>query len=224
MKKQIHILLLIFFTTLSYSQNEAINYPNFVGKDLTSIQKNKDWVILDQVSGHLNNDLKKDKALVIESKDSVNEKRCDHCDISKSKARIVLVLLHEKGKLIVHSQNNEFIPRADEGRKELEISPIIVIENNEFIIFQQYVRDFFSYKFKLQDDQFNIVRATTIESDIHMITSNKYDFIKGTITQKTNRIASKKEKIKMIKFNVKSKSLSEFKQMHEWKIAEYFYL
>lgn len=224
MKNQVHILLLLFFVTYSYSQNEPINYPNFVGQDFVSIQKNKNWIILDQVSGRLNDDPKKDMALVLESKDYVNEKRCDDCDISKSKARIVLVLLYDKGKQVVHTQNNEFIPRADEGRKELEITPIIVIENNEFIIFQQYTRAFYSYKFKLQNNKLNIVRATVSESSIGIVESNKYDFTKGIITQRTSPISSKEEKIKVVKFKTKPKVLSEFKQMHDWKITKNFYL
>ncbi|MGH1384596.1 hypothetical protein [Kordia sp.] len=224
MKNQIHILLLLFFVTYGYSQDEPINYPNFVGQDFTFIKKNKDWIILDQVSGHLNDDLRKDMALVLESKDYVNEKRCDDCDISKSKARIVLVLLYNKGKQIVHTQNNDFIPRANEGHKELDIEPIIVIENNEFIIFQQYTRSFFSYKFKLQDTKLNIVRATVVQSSISIVESDKYDFTKGIVTRKTSPISSKEESIKIVKLKVKPKALSEFKQMHDWKIAEYFYL
>ena len=224
MKTNTFTLLLFLIVTFCYSQNEAINYPNFIGQDFTSIQKNKDWNILTQVSGDLNNDSRKDMALVLESKNSVYEKRCSDCDVEKNKARIVLVMLNKKGKQIVHTQNNEFIPRADEGRKELEIAPIIVIENNEFIIFQQYTRAFYSYKFKLQNDQLNIVRAKAVESSIHMITSDKYDFKKGVVSRKTSLTSSNDETIKVVKLKMKSKTLSEFKSMHDWKIAEHFYL
>ncbi|WP_298516609.1 hypothetical protein [uncultured Kordia sp.] len=224
MKKQLHILLLVCFTTYSYSQNEPIHYPNFVGKDFAAIQKNKDWSILDQVPGYLNDDARKDIAIVLESKDIVNEKRCDDCEISKSRARIVLVFLYKNGKQIVHAQNNEFMPRADEGSKELDIAPILVIENNEFIICQQYSHAFYSYKFKLQNNKLNIVRALVIQSSNDIVASDKYDFTKGIVTRKTSPVSSNEEKIKVVKFKVKPKSLSEFKQMHDWKIAKDFYL
>ncbi|WP_420573240.1 hypothetical protein [Kordia sp.] len=226
MKIQIHILFILLFITFGYSQNKTVDYPNFIGKDFESIQKNKDWSIIDQVSGHLNNDSKKDMALVLESKNYINEKRCNDCDVSKNKGRIVLILLDEKEKLVVHTQNNKFIARPDEGGMALSIKPIIVIENREFIIFQQYTRSFQSYTFKFQEQQLNIIRANGggVDAASGATENNKYDFIKGKLTIQRSNISSKDETTEIVSFNIKPKALSEFKEMYEWEVIKNHFL
>jgi len=114
MKKRFIILFLCFYI-LGFSQNKDSLYPNFVGKHLIEIKQNPDWKLLEKVSGDLDDDDLDDMVLILESKDSIPEKRCLDCKLLKNKPRIILVLFNLDGKQKVKIQNNEFIARGDEG-------------------------------------------------------------------------------------------------------------
>jgi len=64
-----------------------------------------------------------DYALILESKDSVFEKRCSSCYVLKNKPRIILVFFNQNGNQEVIIQNNRFIARGDEGGMEAYIEP-----------------------------------------------------------------------------------------------------
>ncbi|MFK7750439.1 MAG: hypothetical protein AB8B65_18760, partial [Kordia sp.] len=108
MKKILLTLALILSISFSYAQQGfTVLLPNFEGQTLSQIKKYKDWNILTEVSGDLNHDHIKDVALVLETKDSIYEKRDSSNDeLTKGKARVLLVFLSKNGKKIVHTQNN----------------------------------------------------------------------------------------------------------------------
>ena len=237
MKKYILLLIIFFNSFVILAQEKPTEYPNFIGKELDSIEKNTEWHVLRKVSGDLNNDTKDDVVVVIESKEDFIEIRCANCETSLSKARIVLVFLCEKGTFKVHTQNNEFIPRSDEGGMSSMIKPELSIEANQLIIQQEYTRSDIRYVFELQKDKFMIVLAES--NSVHAATGDTenyvFDFSKneiilteGNITDEEetleNEEEGRKEKTKVIKFDKKAKPLSEFKAMSEWKIVEYYRL
>ncbi|MEP6260157.1 MAG: hypothetical protein ABJ092_01170 [Gillisia sp.] len=91
MKKQLSILLIGLLSIWVYSQNSEFEYPNFIGQNLNLVENNPNWLILKKSSGDLNKDGMEDYALILESKDSVFEKRCSSCYVLKNKPRIILV-------------------------------------------------------------------------------------------------------------------------------------
>lgn len=123
MKKQISTLLIGLFSIWGYSQNSEFEYPNFIGQNLYLVENNPNWLILQKSSGDLNKDGMEDYALILESKDSVFEKRCSSCYVLKNKPRIILVFFNQNGNQEVIIQNNRFIARGDEGGMEAYIEP-----------------------------------------------------------------------------------------------------
>jgi len=226
MKKRILIILILCFYTLGFSQNKDSIYPNFVGKHLTEIKQNPDWILLKKISGDLNNDDLDDMVLILESKDSVPKKRCLDCKLLKNKPRIILVLFNQNGKQKVKIQNNKFIARGDEGGMSPYIEPELSIKNGLLNIYYQFTRSNQSYTFEFKNNKMEIVRAESM--GVHSASGNyendKFDFIKGTLTSKTGNISEDKSQSKIIKIEKKPKTLSEFGRMFEWEITEYKFL
>lgn len=243
MKKHILVFALLFSVLVVVAQEDKPTpYPDFIGKELTAIESNPNWNVLKKTIGDLNKDSINDMVLVIESKENFIEIRCADCNTSENKARIILVLLHTDDKLTVDIQNNEFIPRSDEGGMSAEIEPDITIENNQLTIYQQYTRSSVSYTFAFQEGTFNIVSSEN--NNTHATSGDTetivFDFSKSEITITRGNISDegieseqeseeeneveKKEKVTVIKFDKKAKPLSEFKAMFEWEIAEYYNL
>lgn len=237
MKRQILLLTVFFNAFVILAQEKPTEYPDFIGQELTTIEKNEHWSVIEKVTGDLNKDGKDDVAIVIESKEDFIEIRCTDCPTSLSKARIVLVFLHKDDTLKVHTQNNVFIPRSDEGGMSSMIEPELNIEANQLTISQQYTRSDVRYVFELQENQFmmifsesNSVHAASgdTENCVFDFTKNEIVITKGNISNEEeafeNEEEGRKEKTTIIKFDKKAKSLSEFGIMHEWEIAEYRYL
>lgn len=226
MKKQILILLFSISFVLTYSQNSEFSYPNFIGKDLDSIENDLDWKVLQKAFGDLNNDGLEDFSIILEAKDSVGKRRCPDCKILKNKPRIILVLFDQNGEETVIIQNNKFIARGDEGGMLPYLEPELSIKNGLLIIYYQYTRGNQSYAFEFKNNQMEIISAESndVESASGNFESNKYDFNKGEITTTTGNISDEKNKNELIKIDVRPKSLSEFEEMYEWEIAENKYL
>jgi hypothetical protein len=226
MKKRILIILFLCFYILGSSQNKDSLYPNFVGKHLTEIKQNPNWKLLEKVSGDLDNDDLDDMVLILESKDSIPEKRCLDCKLLKNKPRIILVLFNLDGKLKVKIQNNEFIARGDEGGMSPYIEPELSIKNGLFSIYYQFTRSNQSYTFKYKNNRIEIVKAESM--GVHSASGNyendKFDFTNGTLTSETGNISEEESESKIVEFEKKPKSLSEFGPMYEWEITEYKYL
>jgi len=234
MKKYTLLLAVILNTLVTFAQEDTPTpYPDFMGQKLAAIENNPNWKVLIKTTGNLNYDSKDDVAIVIESKEDFIEIRCADCPTSLSKARVILVFLNKDDEFIVQIQNNEFIPRSDEGGMSAEIEPDISIENNQLTISQQYTRSNISYIFKYQEDTFNIISAES--NSVHAASGDTqhclFDFSKneititeGNISNEENEEEAKNEKVTVLKFDKKAKPLSEFKAMYEWEIVEYYNL
>ncbi len=226
MKDPILTIIFSLLCFLGYSQNNEFNYPNFIGQNLNSIENNSDWEILQKAAGDLNNDQLEDLSIILESKDSIFEKRCFDCYLLKNKPRIILVLLSENGNKIVNIQNNKFIARGDEGGMTNYIEPELKIENHLLTISYQYTRSNQSYTFEFENNQMEIISAESngVESASGNFENEKFDFKKGEIISKTGNISQENDKTEIIKINIKPKSLSDFQEMYEWEITENKYL
>jgi hypothetical protein len=226
MKNCILKILILLFCVTSYSQEKQVEYPDFTGKTLSEIENNTKWIVLQKVSGDLNKDKLKDFVLVVESKDSVFEKRCSQCYILKNKARIIIVALKQKEKNKIVIQNNEFIARGDEGGMANYIEPELSIKNGNLRIFYQFTRSNQSYTFAYKNNRMEIIKAenNSVNSTNGKFISNKFDFEKGTIITETSHISESKSKTEKTNISLKSKSLSEFKEMYDWEVIENKYL
>lgn len=238
MKKYFLLFISFFSVMIVFAQEDKPTpYPDFIGQELSAIEEHSDWNVLEKAIGDLNHDTKDDVAIVIESKEDFIEVRCKDCPTSLSKARILLVFFCENDTFKVHTQNNVFIPRSDEGGMSSMIEPELSIEANQLIILQQYTRSDTRYVFELHKDQFMILLAES--NSVHAASGDTencvFDFTKSEIAITKGNIANEeelgnedeegiKEKTTIIKFDKKPKSLAEFGIMYEWEIVEYRYL
>ena len=226
MKKRILTLLFLGFFILGCSQNNESIYPNFIGQNINTIENNSDWKILEKSSGDLNKDGFNDFALILESKDSILEKRCLDCKLLKSKPRIIVILLNQNNIEKAIIQNNKFIARGDEGGMLPHLEPELSIENGLLNIYYQFTRSNQSYTFEFDNNKMVIIKAES--NGVHSASGNfendKFDFKKGEIISETGNISQEKVQTEIIKFDIKLKSLSEFGEMSEWEITENKYL
>ena len=226
MRKQISTLLIGLLSIWGYSQNSEFEYPNFIGQNLNLVENNPNWLILQKSSGDLNKDGMQDYALILESKDSVFEKRCSDCYVLKNKPRIILVFFNENGNQEVIIQNNRFIARGDEGGMETYIEPELSVTDGLLNIFYQYTRSNQSYTFEFLNNQMEIVYAENngVQSAAGKFTSDKYIFKEGKIITETGHISHDDSKWETTKIDIKPKSLSEFGKMYQWEVTENKYL
>lgn len=226
MKNRILPVLFLICYVLVYSQNTKSIYPNFIGQNLNTIENNSDWNVLQKASGDLNRDGFKDFSLIIESKDSVSEKRCSDCSFLKNRPRIILVFFTVNDSPEVIFQNNKFIARADEGGMANYIEPELSIKNGLLHIYYQYTRSNQSYTFEFKNDRLEIIGSESM--GIHSATGNykndKFDFRKGILISETGNISKDEKETKIIKFEAKPKSLSEFEETYQWEVIENKYL
>ena len=226
MAKLIFTILIALLYVSGYSQSDEYTYPDFFGQDLQSVENNPDWKILQKSSGDLNKNGLNDYALILESKDSVFEKRCADCYLLKSKPRIILILLDQKLCEEVIIQNNVFIARGDEGGMAPYLEPELSIKNGLLNIFYQYTRSNQSYTFEFSNDRLELICAEN--NGVHSASGNfeniKYDFKEGEIITKTGNISQDDEKTEVTKIDINPKSLSEFGRMYEWEVFEDKYL
>jgi hypothetical protein len=226
MKKRILTLLFLGFFILGCSQNNESIYPNFIGQNLNTIENNSDWEILQKTFGDLNKDGFNDFALILESKDSILEKRCSDCKLLKNKPRIIVILLNQNNIEKAIIQNNNFIARGDEGGMLPHLKPELSIENGLLNIYYQFTRSNQSYIFEFDNSHMVIIKAES--NGVHSASGNfendKYDFKKGEIISETGNISQEKVETEIIKFDIKPKSLSEFGEMSEWEITKNKYL
>lgn len=219
-------ILLLVLAVSGFSQNSEFTYPNFIGQELHSVENDNDWDVLQKASGDLNKDGKIDYALILESKDSVPEKRCSNCHLTKNKPRIILILLDQDKSQKVVIQNNRFIARGDEGGMAYYIEPELSIKDGLLNVYYQYTRSNQSYTFEYNNGRMEILYAES--NGVHSASGNfeneKYDFKKGKIISETGNISQEKVETEITTIDIQPKSLSEFEEMYQWQIAEHKYL
>ncbi len=218
MKKLVLLFLFLSFCILGYSQNTTSFYPNFIGQKLDKIENNEDWKVLQKSTGDLNRDGLNDFALILESKDSILEKRCANCKLLKTKPRIILILLNQNDSDKVIIQNNQFIARGDDGGMLTYLEPELFIENGLMTIYYQFTRFNQSYTFELIDDKMKIIIAESygVHSASGNFVNDTYDFKKGELISETGNISQEEVKTEILKFNTEPKILSEFGEMFDW--------
>ncbi|WP_298529215.1 hypothetical protein [uncultured Christiangramia sp.] len=222
MKTKIFTIIISIISFGGFSQSDEFQYPEFIGQNLKNVIGSKQWEVLTQTTGDLNNDGLKDKALILQTKDSIKEKRCESCYFLKSKPRIIIIALYQNDKYNIIIQNNKFIARGDEGGMLPHLEPELSIKDSQLKIYYQFTRSNQSYTFKYKKGDIIIVSAES--NGVHSASGNfendNFDFIENEITSTTGNISEEKDYTKIIKFNAKPKSLSEFKEMGSWEITE----
>lgn len=226
MKTRIFTIIISIISFAGFSQSKEFQYPDFKNKVLKNVLSSENWEVLTETTGDLNNDDKEDKVLILQSKDSIKEKRCEFCYFIKNKARIIIVALNQNDKYKIITQNNKFIARGNEGGMLPYLEPELSINDGQLKIYYQYTRSNQSYKFEYKDDDMVIVSAES--NGVHSASGNfendKYDFDENEIISTTGNISDEKEQTKIIKFKAKPKTLSEFEEMGSWKITEFKFL
>ena len=226
MKIKILAVLFFAFYMFGFAQRDRSNCPNFIGENLNGIKKNPNWKILAQSTGDLNKDGLDDVAIILESKDSIQFKKCFNCKLIKSKPRVILVLFNQDSKQTVVIQNNKFIARGDEGGMVNYLEPELSIKNGWLKIFYQYTRSHQSYTFEFRNNQMELILAESV--GVHSargdFESDKFDFIKGILTSETGNISQEKSKKEIFRLDIQPKSLNEFGEMYEWEVFENKYL
>ncbi len=217
------LILLFFISYTGTSQVDDSIYPDYLGKTWKLVEKDLQWNLLNEARGDLNKDGIEDLAVILESKDSIPEKRCASCYVKNNKPRIILVLLNNnKGCNIVISQNNEFIARGDEGGMLNYLEPELTIEKGVLTIFYQFTRSNQSYSFEYENGKMNIIGAKSAgsQSASGIFEMEEYDFKKGKLISTTGHISNDEDEIEIIKFTIEPKNLGEFGKMYEWEIIE----
>ncbi|PZX49155.1 hypothetical protein [Algoriphagus chordae] len=223
-----NVLLLIF--TLIYDQGMSQNIggalPDFRGQTIETLRLVSGWEELLSVSGDLNADQKLDLAIVLESTEDMTEGRCEECLATKSKPRVLLILLDMDGQQEVILQNNEFIARSDEGGMISNLIPELKIDGGILEISYEFVRSEVSYYFKFFDADMQIVGAKTNgisagSGDSHY---QEFDFYKGIIMSRSGNISGENESNTSIKIKEAPKGISDFGRMFEWEVAEGIFL
>ena len=105
MIKYVFTTLFLFLLSCAKAQ-ETVKFPYFQNNTLEDVLDNDDWEVLKRVDGDLNDDSQDDVALILQSKDSVYEKRCESCKLKSTKARILLVFVSKEDSQKLISQNH----------------------------------------------------------------------------------------------------------------------
>lgn len=220
MIKYVFTILFLFLLSCLKAQ-EIVKFPNFQNNTLEDVLDNDDWEVLKRADGDLNNDSQDDVALVLQSKDSVYEKRCESCKLNSSKARILLVFVSKDDSQNVISQNNDFILRGDEGGMSPYIEPEISIDGGVLKIDNEFTRSRIGYGAKFIDDEFVIfsVSSSGTTAATGAFENYEIDFEKGIIHETKGFINKEESEEKTLPLSANPKKLSEFSEMMNWEIA-----
>jgi len=219
-------IILLFISFIISGQNEESIYPDFKNKTHSEVVENDKWKILVSCHGNLNSDNQKDLVLILESKDSILEKRCNSCKRLKNKIRIILILINDNNVQRVIVQNNVFIARPNEGGMARYIEPEVSILNKHLNIFYQYTRGYTIYTFEKKNDDMLLIKAISSGVSGGVFEMDNFDFQTMIFTSETSKISEDftKSVTIPIKLNTGLKKLSEFKEMYEWEVAKNKYL
>ena len=173
----------------------------------------------------MNNDRVKDVAIVIQTKDSILEKRCNSCYASYKKGRILLILLSKGIDTTVVFQHNTFIARPDEGAMVPNLEPDLSIEQNKLTIDYQYVRGHTSYIFKLTQNDLELIAAKSSGVSGENISNIDFNFETMTLIDTEGKIGEDSSKVDTIHLPFsKMKRLSEMKVMYDWEVIKNIFL
>jgi hypothetical protein len=218
------IVITLSFIIMSGQQTGPV-YPDFHDTTISEIRENTNWEIIAETKGNLDADSKEDMVIILQSKDSVAEKRCETCEQKTQKVRILLVLLRKDNVLKVVVQNNVFIARMDEGGMTKEMVPEISINDNQLNLSYLLVRGERHYIFEKQDRDIVLIKATTLSTSHYIYRSEVVDFRQRTLvtesrSDKDEPIKTKTTKLTTVK---ELKKLSELGMMETWDVGGVFF-
>ncbi|MAZ27830.1 MAG: hypothetical protein CL868_12235 [Cytophagaceae bacterium] len=225
MIKYVFTTLFLFLLSCAKAQ-ETVKFPYFQNNTLEDVLDNDDWEVLKRVDGDLNDDSQDDVALILQSKDSVYEKRCESCKLKSTKARILLVFVSKEDSQKLISQNNDFIIRGDEGGMAPYIEPEISIDEGVLKIDNQFTRSRIVYNAKFMDGEFVVssVSSSGTTAATGAFENHEIDFEKGIIHETKGFIDEEEFEEKTLPLTASPKKLSEFSEMMNWEIAPYIFI
>jgi hypothetical protein len=198
-------------------------YPDFRDKSLLQLQDNTDWEIFAQAKGDLNEDSIDDMAIILQSKQSFLEKRCEDCEAKNHKVRIMLVMLSKANALKVVAQNNVFIARADEGGITTDMKPEISIVNGQISLAYLLIRGETNYTFENEKDEIVLVKATKLSTSHYIFRSDVIDFNERVLVTESRSDKDGPTQKKTTKVTMdKLPRLSELKMMGSWNVEGVF--
>ena len=232
------LLLIIFTLTIAFASGQNFSYPviNTYGRTLPDFIPSN-WVLLDSVSGDLNNDQVKDWAFVIQYRDSVslikNDK--DYSDTVITQPRILVIAFYDKAtaQYELTEQSNTFIlnhdsPTMDEPFQDITISKGIL--QIDFLIFMSAGGWGMSnniYKFRYENKSFVLIGAdynATNRASGEM-EDRSYNFLTKKVSISTGNISAEKLKTVWRKFKMDAlKTFSTFTQPFTWEVEKDYYL
>lgn len=216
-------MTIIPITTILFCIMTDPVFPDFHNKTLDEIENNKDWEIMSEAKGDLNGDSKQDMAIILQSKDSVLEKRCADCEEKNHKLRIVLVLMNKNNTLKVVAQNNVFIARADEGGMTQEMKPEISIADKQLTVSYLLIRGDISYTFEDKKGEIVLVRASKLSTSHYIFKSEVVDFKKRILLTESRSDNDEPVQKKITRLTVeKFKRLEDLKMMGDWDVGGVF--
>ena len=218
------IILLVCYFGLLKSQNSI--YPNFLGASLEEVKAKDGWTIINEAEGILNNDKINDVAIILESVDSIPEKRCDRCKAEYNHPRVLLVLLSNKKELKVSIQNNRFIARQNEGGMLPRLNPELEISGGLLIIGYEFTRGYAEYEFHCPDQECNIVsgKGAGVTAATGNFENTHFDFISNKLIITKGNISEDETQVREIPIDSPAKNLNDFKEMFEWEVVKDWYL
>ncbi|MBI1780358.1 MAG: hypothetical protein HYR66_03180 [Sphingobacteriales bacterium] len=215
------LIILLYFIQLQ-AQSQTFEYPNSpkTGKSIRDFIPSN-WFLKDSVSGDLNKDRLKDFVIIIESKDSIDEKRPDS-SINYGSPRVLIILFEDKitNSLKLALQHNTFITRYGEGGMDPDVYGDMSISKNVLQINYQFVRGMANYKIRYQLNDFYLIGAYSTG-----VSGGQLDvWDVNLLTQKAKHewgdISDDKLKTKWIKLpSLKPKKFADFTMMYTWKIS-----
>ena len=160
----------------------------------------ENWFLLDSSGGDLNKDGLKDLVLVLQYRDTIQEKRPDN-SINLGSPRILLVLFKEAAGYRLVTQDTSFITRYGEGGMSPDAYDGVEIIKGILFIKLEHVRSFLTYKFRYQQNDFYLIgfRGSFVYSaasrydvyDINFMT-RKYSHEWGGISDEKSKLEWKK--------------------------------
>ena len=227
----IHISLLIICFT-SFGQQQQFTYPTLkkTGQTIESFVP-EGWFILAQTSGDLNQDGKKDIAIVVQNKDPkfvISIGKGDNAVEYDSNHRILIILFQTaKGTYTLADYHNTFIWRNmspnridpflgiaidDKGGKK----GVLLIDFHFYYVTEVNESTIATYKFRHQNNNFELIGAEKTDIMKNSGSSNNYSFnflSRKMVTTKRNSNTANKESSKDEKFELKT--LKNFRTLYQ---------
>ncbi|MDB5253211.1 MAG: hypothetical protein JWP27_2380 [Flaviaesturariibacter sp.] len=217
------VLALLLLLSCGIAHAQATRFPVLPASGRTvAAFVPKRWFIKDSATGDLNRDGLADKAIVIESRDSINELRPDST-INNGSPRILVVLLKNSstGRYDKLLQNNTFIVRWGEGGMDPEAYGGTTIEKGVLKTRVSFLRQQLAYTFRYQHGDLYLIggRSTGVSGGI--IDGFDANFSTGRARVSQMLMDDEKEYVEWIKLPKKSlKKLRNMRMILEWEVMK----